>query len=372
MVDDARASMNIVADIGCTAGGGCTGEQTPLRMYARAVVGMRYKGLQDPILQAEGDKMIAELKTELDKVKPAVDATLTKPDDIAYDSKWAQRNLGPIAAAANIINYRPQALKDALRYTLYERKFDTKLQYTIRDSSLKWLTNRPSWGRWAVLSTAYLLEDWNTVNAIVKSEAKMLGETQWGGQPNDAFIEYTGGGASEEWHKLPAAGGKVLLVMPTGAAFTYNGQTHGIGGLYIADMWRSNPTVVWPPKVTSDSNYLWEGMAGNVVVSWAAHHLGYKDVFKWGDYALLRAALFNYSNYDGKTSLPTSDPLVNDQWQDAAFMTWAKSEIGPVLPDRLKPAPNANVPWPLPVTQNDNEGRGIGWMYATHYARLAK
>ncbi|MFO0703691.1 MAG: dockerin type I repeat-containing protein [Patescibacteria group bacterium] len=366
MVNRARDPMNIVSDLPCTAGGGCADARSPINMLARAIVGTKFQLDGNP----EGGKMITELKNELDKMQTAIDATLTRSGDIPQDEKWAERNIGPIATAANIIDYRTDALKKALRGVIYERKFDGNA-YTIQFAGLHWLPNKPSWGRWSTLATAYLLEDWDTVNAAVKAEAKMLGEPLWNGRPNDAPIEYMGDGKSvDKWHTLEPVGGRVLLIMPAGATYDYGGKTRYIGGLYIGDTWRSAPSTTWPPAKTTDSNYIWEGAASNNTIVWAAHHLGYKDAFKWGDYAMLRTAIFNYSTHDGKPAITAES--TGDQWQNAAIMAWATSEIGPVLPDRLKPDPTYPAVWPLPVKANTEPGRGMGFMYATHYARLVK
>lgn len=365
LVAYSKETLTIEKDLICTAGGdyGCTADsKTPKRILARAIVGMR----------TGNTAMLDGLKAYLSNNVPAA---INAASDKLNDEKWAERNLGPIAVAANIIDHRPQALLDSLYNALYVWKYCKSANCpdpeTIHYKGLHYLTNLPSWGRWSVFTTAYLLEDWNTVNAVAKAEAKMLGEPLWNGQDNNAPIQYTGGGAGDDqWHKLPVVGGRVLLVMPAGATYVYGGQTRYIGGLHIGDTWRSAPSTTWPPAETGDSNYIWEGMAPNVAIVWAAHHLGYKDVFKWGDYALLRAAIFNYSTHDGKSAVTAKE--YNDQWQNAALMAWAYNEIGPVLPNRLKPDPRAVATWPLPVVPKSDPGRGMGFMYATHYARLAR
>jgi hypothetical protein len=90
-------------------------------------------------------------------------------------------------------------------------------------------------------------------------------------------------------------------------------------------------------------------------------------VFSLGDYAMLRSMIFNYATFDGK---PSWQATGNDVWQVAALMTWAKPVFGNSVPDSLKPEPGASVPWPLPVSPGGDPGRGMGFMYATHYARL--
>ena len=133
-------------------------------------------------------------------------------------------------------------------------------------------------------------------------------------------------------------------------------------------MWRIRCCLgpVWPPSYT---NYIYEGLAPNLTVAFAADHLGFENVFALGNYALLRTVLFQYSTHDGKESW---QPEGNDEWIVAAIMTWAKPVFGNSLPPSLKPEPDAPVPWPLPVSPGGNPGRSMGFMYATHYARLAE
>jgi hypothetical protein len=53
----------------------------------------------------------------------------------------------------------------------------------------------------------------------------------------------------------------------------------------------------------------------------------------------------------------------------AAIMTFAQP-LFPTLPDRLKPQPNVVVAWPPVISAGGDAGRGMGFMYATHYARI--
>jgi len=338
--------MNIVGDITCTSGGACTSDATtPRAILARAIVGMR----------TGNSTLINEAKSEIDRVDEAIYGAKSNVDE-----KWPERNLGPIAVAANIINYRPLNLTTALRAVLYDWPFEgTNIKYM----STHQLPNKPSWGRWSVLTSAYIMEDWTTVNQMVQTEAKALGEPNWGGSANTVQLELTGLGNDDNWQTLqPGGKSNPLLVMPAG--INYSG--HGVGGLYLADQYRAANGPQWPPSYT---DYTFEGRAPNIAISWAAYHLGWKDALKWGNYALLRSMLFSYSTHDGKTSWPVGG---NDVWQNAALMTWVKLDptFNSGLPSSLKPEPDAPVTWPLPVTAGGDPGRGIGWMYATHYARL--
>jgi hypothetical protein len=150
--------------------------------------------------------------------------------------------------------------------------------------------------------------------------------------------------------------------MPAGIIW----EGHGVGGLYLADQYRAGNGPVWPPSYT---NYIYEGLGPNLTIAFAADHLGFKNVFALGNYALLRTLLFQYSAHDGKGSW---QPEGNDEWIVAAVMTWAKPVFGDSLPASLQPEPDAPVPWPLPVSAGGDPGRSMGFMYATHYARLAE
>jgi hypothetical protein len=139
--------------------------------------------------------------------------------------------------------------------------------------------------------------------------------------------------------------------------------THGVGGLWLADQYRAANGPQWPPSFT---DYIWEGMSSYHAVMWAADHLGYANVFSLGNYALLRAYVFAISNHDGKNSwLPTG----NDTWHTASIMAFASSRV-PTLTDDLKPEPGLAITYPFVPSPKGSPGRGIGWLYATHYARL--
>lgn len=351
LVTWSKKSGDPVGNIYCTSGGACADTQATRAMYAKAIVGMR----------TNNQAMISELKSNLDRVETAVNDAIDVKGNL--DAKWGSRNIGLIATSANIINYRPASLTRALRRVVYDQRFDGSLGATqIKDIGMRYLSNIPSNARWAYLSTAYLLEDWNSVNAIIKAQAKAMGEKQWAGQTNNHIFSLSGSQASDGWKEFQPNGlSDPYAVMPVG--INYN--DHGIGGLYLADQWRAVPGPQWPPSFT---DYIYEGMGSNNTISWAAHHLGYKNVFSLGNYALLRALIFAYSSHDGKSAWPTSG---NDIWQNAAIMTWAKDAF-PSLPSDLKPEPNAPVPWPLPVSAGGGPGRSMGFMYATHYARLAR
>lgn len=349
LVSYANLPMNLVGEITCTSGGSpcSTDTKTPQAMYARAVVGLR----------TGNATMINQLKSELDRVEAAVNKAIDT--DHILDVKWPERNLAYIAVSANLIDYRPDSLKRALRRALYDQVFDEG--HTIQYHGLNQLPNKPAHGRWSLMASAYLLEDWATVNAAVKAHAKAMGEEKWGGVTNDHQFNLTSMGDDDNWQTLqPDGKSDPLAIMPSGIYY----QDHGVGGLFLADQYRAANGPQWAPVFT---DYIFEGMSSYNALSTAADHLGYKNVFSLGDYALLRAMLFAYSNHDGKTSWSATG---NDAWQLAALMTWAKTKIGSTLPDRLKPEPSANVAWPLPVTASGTPGRSMGFMYATHYARL--
>lgn len=369
-----KEPLRIRNDIWCTAGGnyGCTPDaKTPRALLARAIVGVRN----------DDTTMIDEVKKHLlEDVPLAIYENKNKNDE-----KWPERNIAPIALAANIIDYRPPELLTALRTVMYDYEFGDCSDPSSPDCSnksiyekgLHYLPNKPSWGKWSLLNVAYLLEDWDTINLIAKAHARALGEDYWNGVANVHDLRYTGMGSGDGWQEKNPRG-YPMLVMPEGVVW----NNHYIGGLWLADQYRAGAGPKWPP---GETDYVWEGMAPNNTVSWALHHLGYKDVFKWGDYAMLRAMLYYMSSFDGKAAWPA---VSNDVWQRAAIMTWAKGEFGDTLPDRLKPVPpnypNSTVPWPIPlfvetksssgqITYSEGvSGRGMGWMYATHYLRLAK
>jgi len=346
MVDWAKKPMDIVKDITWTAGGAGSGDsQTPRAILARVIVGMR----------TNNNQMLQEAKTEIDRVPEAITKALTNEDE-----KWPQRNIGPIAVAANLLDYRPQVLLDALHYVIYVEKFDGE-RITIRDTGLNGLTNKASWGRWSLLTVAYIIEDFNTVNLVVKAHSKAMGERNWAGKVNDFKFNLSGTGAGDDWQTLqPGGKSDPIAIMPAGIYYL----DHGVGGLWLADQYRSGNGPVWPPVYT---NYIYEGMSSYVAVSWAAHHLGYEDVFALGDYALLRSLVFQYSNFDGKASWPVEG---NDTWIAPGIMAWAKPIFGDQLPDYIKPESNAGISWPISVPPSGPPGRGMGFMYTTHYARL--
>ena len=348
LVSWANQPMDIVDDITCTAGGACSSDsKTPRAIYARVIVGLR----------SGNQTMISQAKSELDRVEAAVNNAI----DVQHstDNKWAERNLPMLAVAANIVDYRPESLRRAFHKALYE--YDFGVGTPVATLALKQLPNRPGWGRWALMTTAYLFEDFATVNNCVKAHAKAMGEADWGGAKNDLVFDLTGMGDDDNWQTLQP-GGKAdpIAVMPAGIHY----QDHGVDGLWLADQYRAANGPQWPPSFT---DYIFEGMASYEAVSWAADHLGYKGIFSLGNYALLRAMIFAYSSFDGKSSWPATG---NDVWQVAALMSWAKPLFGNSLPDSLKPEPGASVPWPLPVSAGGDPGRGMGFMYATHYARL--
>lgn len=347
LVTFSKRPMDIVNEITCTAGGACSGDTlTPAAMYARAIVGLR----------TNNPTLISELRAELDKVEQAVNKAIDV--DKSTDDKWVERNLGFIAVAANTIDYRPTSLRNGLRRALYTATFDG---HTVHDIALVQLPNRPAYGKWSLLASAYLLEDWNTVNRVAQSHAKALGEPTWNGVANAQQLVLTSMGKSDAWQTLqPGGETNPLAVMPAGIYY----QDHGVGGLYLADQYRAAYGPQWPPAYT---DYIYEGMSPNVAVSWGLDHLGYKDVHAWGNYALLRALVFAYSSHDGKSSWPASG---NDPWVVAAGMTVAKQKLGGTLPTFLKPESSAPITWPLPVSAGGAPGRGMGFMYATHYARL--
>lgn len=350
LVSYANKSMNIVSEITCTSGSSCSSQtDTPAAMYARAVVGVK----------TNNQTMINELKSELDLVEQAVNKAIDV--DRNLDEKWAERNLGYIGVAANIIDYRPTSLTRGLKKALIDTNFEEG--HTIEWHAMNQLPNKPAYGRWSLMATSYLLEDWGRINNIVKAHAKAMGEPNWGGSTNTYKFTLTGLGNDDNWQTIqPGGKSNPIAVMPAGLYY----QDHGVGGLWLADQYRSELGPTWPVGFT---NYEFEGQAPYNAMAWAAHHLGYQNVFKLGNYAMLRAMIFAYSNHDGKTSWPVDG---NDTWQVASLMTWAKGEFGSNLPDYLKPEPNVNIPWPLPVTASGSPGRGMGFMYATHYARLTR
>lgn len=350
LVSYAKRPMDIVGEITCTAGGSCTSDtNTPAAMYARAIVGLR----------TNNSTMISELRSELDRVEAAVNKAIDQDKNL--DDKWPERNLGYVAVAANAINYRPQSLQNGLRKALYTTKFEE--DYTIETLALTQLPNKPSYGRWSLLTAAYLLEDWSTVNKVAQVHGKAMGEKNWAGTTNTVKLSLTGLGLEDNWQTLqPGGKANPVAVMPSSTYY----QDHGVGGLYLADQYRAANGPQWPPAYT---DYIFEGMSPNVAVAFGLDHLGYKNVFSLGNYALLRSLLFAYSSHDGKSQWNATG---NDTWLVAATMTWAKGQIGSTLPDSLKPEPTASVPWPLPVTASGVPGRGMGFMYATHYARLAQ
>ncbi len=349
LVQWARAEMNIVEDIGHTAGGAGPDSVTTRAMYARAIVGLR----------TQNSQMVVELRTELDRVQEGVDRAI---DSGNRDVKWPERNLALIAVAANLIDYRPSSLLRGLRRALEEKDFFLRAP-TVRWISLYELPNKPAHGLWSLLAYAYLAEDWETVNLCVKAHAKAMGEPNWAGLPNDHRYELTGRGDDDDWQMLqPGGKSDPIAIMPSGLSF----EGHPVGGLYLADQYRAENGPVWPPSYT---NYAYEGLSPRQAFAWAAHHLGYKGVFALGNYALLRALLFAFAEYDGKEPWPA---VGNDIWQVAAVMAWAQSEFGGTLPENLKPGPRVSVPWPLPVSPEGLPGRAMGFMYATHYARFFK
>lgn len=355
LVTWANKPMDIIGELPCTAGGDtegvdCSGEnQTTRVMFAKAIVGLR----------TNDQAMIDQAKAELDKVPEAV-RTWTEVTP-STDLKWGQRHMPLIAVTANILDYRPVELRAALNKVV--REYTWGDDNTIEEQALLGLANLPSHGRWALMSVAYLDEDFETVNLVVKAQAKFLGEETWGGVPNDHKFRLSSLGSEDDWQTLQPGGKEDPIgIMPAGT--TWNG--YGVGGLYLADQYRAENGPVWPPSYT---NYIYEGLAPNLTIAFAADHLGFKSVFALGDYALLRTLLFQYSAQDGKESWP---PSGNDEWIVAAVMTWATPVFGDSLPASLLPEPGALVPWPLPVSASGDPGRSMGFMFATHYARLVE
>jgi hypothetical protein len=355
LVTWANKPMDIVGELPCTAGENTRGikcsdeNQTPRVMFAKAIVGIRTNDWA----------MIDQAKAELDRVPEAIRQwTEVTP---SKDSKWGQRHIPLIAVTANILDYRPAELRAALNKVVREYTWDDG--ETIEENAFLGLGNLPAHGRWALMSVAYLDEDFETVNKVVKAEAKFLGEANWGGAPNDHKFQLSSLGNEDDWQTLQP-GGKAdpIGIMPPGISW----KDHGLGGLYLADQYRAGNGPVWPPSYT---NYIYEGLGPNLTIAFAADHLGYKNVFALGNYALLRTVLFQFPSHDGKPSWP---PEGNDEWIVAAIMTWAKPVFGDSLPDALKPEPDAPIPWPLSVTPGGDPGRSMGFMYATHYARLAE
>ena len=339
LVGWADKPMDIVGDIVCTAGGACGGDAvTPNAMYARAIVGIRTNDVA----------MLDELKVELDRVDEAVNGARG-----STDTKWVQRNIALIAVSANLIDYRPADLLNALHKAVYEYTFSGE---TVKQIALRELNNRAAWGRWSLMATAYLLEDFDTINTIVQGHCKAMGEKNWNGVPNTYKFTLSSLGASDNWQTLqPGGKSDPIAIMPKGIYYL----DHGVGGLWLADQYRSGYGPRWGISYT---NYIYEGMSSYIAVAFSADHLGYQNVFALGDYALLRTVIFQASAFDGKTAwLPTG----NDTWISAAIMTFAPS----VLPVEYKPEPSAVVAYPLAVSAGGEPGRGIGFMYATHYAR---
>jgi hypothetical protein len=355
LVTWANKPMDIIGELPCTAGEDtrglrCNGEnEAPRIMFAKAIVGMR----------TNDQTMINEAKAELDKVPEAV-RTWTEVTP-SKDQKWGQRHIPLIAVTANILDYRPAPLRAALNKVV--RQYTWADGNTIEEQALLGLGNLPSHGRWALMSVAYLDEDFATVNKVVKAEAKFLGEKNWDGVPNDHQFRLSTLGDEDNWQTLQP-GGKAdpIGIMPTGTHW----DGHGVGGLYLADQYRADHGPIWPPSYT---NYIYEGLGPNLTIAFSADHLGFKNVFALGNYALLRTVLFQFSSHDGK---PSWQPSGNDVWIVAAVMTWAKPVFGDSLPSSLKPEPDALVPWPLPVSADGEPGRSMGFMYATHYARLVE
>ncbi len=355
LVTWANKPMDLVGTLPCTAGEDtrgvrCEGEnEVPRILFAKAIVGLR----------TNDQTLIDEAKAGLDEVPEAV-RTWTEVTP-SKDQKWGQRHIPLFAVTANILDYRPAELRAALNKVV--REYTWGDGNTIEEQALLGLANLPAHGRWALMSVAYLDEDFETVNQVVKAQAKFLGEENWGGVPNDHQFRLSSQGSQDDWQTLQPGGKEDPIgIMPTGA--DWNG--HGVGGLFLADQYRAEPGPVWPPSYT---NYIYEGLAPNLTVAFAADHLGFEDVFALGDYALLRTLLFQFSSHDGKE---TWKPSGNDEWIVAAVMIWAGPEFGDSLPAYLKPEPDAPVPWPLPVSPGGEPGRSMGFMYATHYARLAE
>jgi hypothetical protein len=348
LVSYSTRPMDIVGDIFCTSGGSCSGDSdTTAAMFARAIVGLR---LNDQAL-------LNELRGELNRVPQAINHAIDVREDL--DEKWAERNIALIAVSANLIDHRPPALISAFWKALRGTNFEEG--HTIEWHGLNQLPNKPAHGLWSLLAVAYLAEDWPTVNAAVKAHAKAMGEKNWGGLPNDHRFVLTGQGEGDDWQTLrPGGKSDPIAVMPEGIYY----GSHGVGGLYLADQYRAGDGPEWPP---SHTNYTWEGLGPHNALAWAAHHIGYTDVFALGNYAILRSAVFSYAAYDGKSVWAATG---NDTWQIAAIMAWAKPIFGRSLPAWLKPEPGAQVEWPLPVETGGSPGRGMGFMFATHYARL--
>ena len=353
LVTWANKPMDLIGELPCTAGEDtrgirCQGEnETPRIMFAKAIVGMR----------TNDQTLIEQAKAELDNVPEAV-RTWTE-DTPSKDPKWGQRHIPLIAVTANILDYRPAELRAALNKVV--REYTWGEDNTIEEQALLGLGNLPSHGRWALMSVAYLDEDFETVNQVVKAHAKFLGEENWDGRPNDHEFRLSSLGNEDDWQNLQPGGKRDPIgIMPAGATW----EGHGVGGLYLADQYRAGNGPVWPPAYT---NYIYEGLAPNLTIAFAADHLGFEDVFSLGDYALLRTLLFQFSTHDGKETWP---PAGNDEWVVAAVMTWAIPVFGDSLPASLLPEPDAPVSWPLPVSTGGEPGRSMGFMYATHYARL--
>lgn len=338
--------MNIINDITWTSGGsGPSDAQTPRAILARAIVGMR-----------TGDTAkIDQAKSELDKVEAAINAAFNNVDE-----KWAQRNIAPIAVAANILDYRPTSLRNSLRHVIYDKLFDNG-STTILASAMRGLTNKASWGRWSYMTVAYLIEDFAAVDSCVKAHAKAMGEANWGASLNDHVFRLTSEGSQDDWQTLQP-GGKTnpIAVMPAETMW----EGHGIGGMFIADQYRAANGPQWVPTFT---DYTWECMSSYHAVMWAADHLGYENVFSLGNYAMLRAYIFAISNHDGKSAwLPSG----NDTWHTSSIMAAYKPIFPTTIPDDLKPEPGLSITYPFTPSAGGSPGRGIGWLYATHYARL--
>lgn len=334
-------------DLQCTSGGACGESHSGRIIFAKAIVGMR----------TGNQTMINDAKAGLDRADEAINQFLGRNTDI----KWGERNMPYLAVSANILNHRPPELLTAINKVI--KVYVWPEGVTIANQAIKGLANKPAHGKWGTLALAYLQEDWTTVNNVVKAHAKFMGEPLWGGARNDHRLSLSGLGSEDGWQTLqPGGESDPIGIMPMGT--TWNG--HGVGGLYLADQYRAGNGPVWPPAYT---NYTWEGFGPNISVSFAADHLGYKDVFKLGNYAVLRMVLFQYSTHDGKGRWTATG---NDVWTVAAVMTWAKREFGGSLPANLKPEPDAQITWPIPVDAGGDPGRSMGFMYATHYARLAR
>lgn len=351
LVTYAKKPMNFTDQLRWTSGGAGSETDNGQALYARVIVG--YK--------TNTQSYLDEAKAELDKIPNAIDKAIAA-EGTNGDIKWAQRNIPFIAVSANILNYRPKVLTDALTKAVRVFKFP---EGTVETDGMIHLPNKPAHGRWALLSVAYLTEDFATVNKVIKAQAKAMGEPNWGGVKNDHKFELTGLGEDDNWQTLQP-GGKTdpIAIMPAGTI--WNG--HAVGGLFLADQYRNGNGPVWPPK--NSTTYNWEGLGPNLTISWSADHLGYKDVFKWGNYALLRTLLWYYSTTtDGKTKWAAEG---GDTWQVAGIMTFVKRPGSGITgtPTNLMPIPGSTE-WPIPITDNSSEsGRSMGFMYVTHYARL--